>query len=265
MKHGKKVIGIVSPKGGVGKTVTTSNLAVALSTVFNKRILAIDTNLTTASLGFHFNLIYPRVTIYDVLKAGFSIQRAIYKYNNNLDIIPASIVIEKTDQNFKALEKNVRRIANHYDILLTTLIDEYDYVLLDAAGGFSVESFATMEVADIIYLVTNPEYPSILATAKAIEYAKLIKVPVGGIILAKVKNERYELSQAEIEESLGMKVLGSIPLDTNVPRAIGRKMPVMVFKPHSAASVAYKKLAADIIGEEYNPTASEKVRDFFKI
>ena len=47
----KNVLAITSPKGGAGKTFVATNLAVALSMLFDKRILAIDTNITTASLG----------------------------------------------------------------------------------------------------------------------------------------------------------------------------------------------------------------------
>ena len=92
------VISIVSPKGGVGKTVTAVNLALALSTEFDKKVVAIDTNITTASLGFHFNIIYPVASIYDILKKNFSIKWAIHHYSDNLDIIPASIAIEKRDR-----------------------------------------------------------------------------------------------------------------------------------------------------------------------
>ncbi|MDI6737778.1 MAG: AAA family ATPase [Nanoarchaeota archaeon] len=264
-KRRGNVLAVISPKGGVGKTVTTSNLAIALSTVYNKRILAIDANVTTASLGFHFNLIYPRVTIYDVLRKDFSIRDAIYKYNENLDIIPASIVIEKQDENMGDMQKNVKRIVNHFDILLSQLVADYDLVLLDAAGGFSTESIAAMGIADGLLLVTNPEYPAILATAKCIEYAKIAKVPMCGIVLTKVNGKKYEITRLEIETALKVQVIGEVPFDTNIGKAISEKVPVMVFKPYSKASIAYKKLAGAIIDHKYEQGILDKIRGILRV
>lgn len=247
----KNVLAVMSPKGGAGKTVTTANLAVALSTEFNKKILAIDTNITTASLGLHLNILYPKITIYDVLKRSFSLRDAAYPYNDNLDIIPASIKIEKGDKNVSTMQDRVRKIVNHYDILLSQVVEDYDLVLLDSAPGFNVEAVATMQVADGILLVTNPEYPAIVATAKAVEYAKILKVPTGGLILNRVMNKKYELSKEEIEDSLNIKVIEKIPMDKKVPESIANKTPVVLFAPYSKASIAYKRLAASIVGQQY--------------
>lgn len=265
MNRKGNVLGITSPKGGVGKTVTTANLAVALSHYFNKKILAIDTNVTTASLGFHFNMLYPKVTIYDVLKNNFSIDEATYKYNDNLDIIPASIIIDKRDKSLTRMQNNVKKITDHYDILLSQLTKKYDLILLDSAGGFGVESLATMKASDGLILVTNPEYPAILATAKLVEYAKLMKVPMGGILLAKVTGKNYELTKEEIEDSLKVNVIGKVPFDSNVLKAIALKQPVMTFRPYSKSSVAYRSIAASIIGREYAPSFTEKLRCFLSI
>lgn len=254
------VLAVMSPKGGVGKTVTTVNLALALANEFNKKILAIDTNVTTASLGFHFNLLYPHVTIYDVLKKNFSLTDAIHHFSDNLDIIPASIVIEEKDQDIGIMQKNVKKIVNHFDILLSMVVKQYDLILLDAAGGFNAESIATMQVADGLLLVTNPEYPAIVATAKAIEYAKLMEVPMCGIVLNKVRDKKYELKKEEIEDVLKINVIESIAFDNHVPEAIGKKMPLLLLHPHCAASVGFKRLAASIIDDNYNPNLQEKLR-----
>lgn len=264
MKRKGNVFAVMSSKGGVGKTVTTVNLATALSTEFDKKILVIDTNITTACLGLHFNILYPKITIYDVLRKNFSIGEAIYHYNNNLDIIPASISIEKKDKNFNTMQDNVRRIADHYDILLTQLVKQYDLVLLDSAPGFGTEAIATMQVADGLILVTNPEYPAIVGTAKSLEYAKILKVPMGGIVLNKITKEKYELTPEEIEKALKVKIIKEIPFDKKVPNSIANKTPVVLFDPYCDASIAYKELAASLIKREYSLNFSGKIKRFLR-
>jgi len=249
MVRQKNVIAIMSPKGGVGKTVTTANLAAALASHHDKKILAIDTNVSTASLGLHLDLFYPKTTLHDVLRKK-SARDAIHVYHDNLHLIPASIKVKKAEKDPKKARENIGRLVNQYDSLLKDLSDEYDLILLDCAPGFDVESVATMHVAGGLILVTNPEYPALVTAAKAVEHAKHLKMPVGGVVLNKVGKKKYELTQDEIEEALKLKVIEKIPFDKKVPESIAYRVPVTLFKPRSKAGKAYKKLAASLIGEE---------------
>lgn len=83
------------------------------------------------------------------------------------------------------------------------------------------------------------------------EYAKFLKRPIIGIVLNKVRGKSYELTKEEVEESLGVNVIAEIPDDPKVPESIAYRIPVVSYSPRSPASIAYKKLAAQLIGEEY--------------
>lgn len=251
MVRKNNVIAIMSPKGGVGKTVTTANLAAALAIEFDKKVLAIDTNISTASLGLHLDVFYPKKTIHDVLEKKFKVEEAIYEYHENLHIIPASIKIKKKGKNLQDVRKNIQKIVSFYDKLLRNLSKKYDLILLDCSPGFDIEAIGAMHVAGGLLLITNPDYPSLITTAKAIEYAKIIKIPVGGIVLTKSMNKRYEITPKEIEDSLRVKVIERIPFDKKIPHSIANRIPVVLFKPGSKSAKAYKRLAATLIGRHY--------------
>jgi len=264
MVRKNNVLAIMSPKGGVGKTMTTANLAVALANEFDKKVLAIDTNISTASLGLHMDIWYPKLTIYDILEKKYPMAKIIHTYSDNLHVIPASIRIRKKDKNPNNVRENVKKIVKNYERLLNNLSKEYDLILLDCAPGFDIESIATMHVAGGLLLVTNPEYPAIVTAVKALEYAKNLKVPVGGIILNKVGKKKYELKKKEIEEALKAEVIAEIPFDKRVPESIANRMPVVIFKPNSKSAVAYKKLAGKIVGEEYKHDLKKVIKGFFR-
>jgi septum site-determining protein MinD len=256
------VLAIMSAKGGTGKTSTTANLAVALSTEFNRKILAVDTNISTASLGIHFGIKYPKVTMYDVLKKNFPIKSAMVSYNDNLDIIPASLDffdIEK-ENNFYKFPEKIRTLVNHYDVILSSIVKQYDLILLDSAPGFSFEAVAAMEISDGVLFVTNPDYPSLMATAKAVAYANKLDVPMGGLVLNKVTKKNYELNSSDVEDLVFAKVAAEIPSDKKVPESIAKGTPIVLYKPYSRSSIAYKKLAGLLIGEKYYTNIIEKIR-----
>ena len=115
-----------------------------------------------------------------------------------------------------------------------------------------------MNVAGGLLLVTNPDMPSIVTAIKAVEYAKSFKIPVGGVVLNKVRNKKYELKEKDIEDILKIKVVEKIPFNNKIPESIAKKIPLVLFKPRNKTSKAYKRLAATMIGEVYNPSFWKK-------
>lgn len=250
------VIAVMSPKGGVGKTVTTANLAAALAIEFNKKILAVDTNISTASLGLHLDIFYPKRTIHDILKSNIPLEKVIHVYHQNLHVIPASIRIRRGDKSLVNVRRKIQKIINSYDSLLGRLSKKYDLILLDCAPGFDLEGIAAMHIAGGLLLVTNPDYPSLVTASKALEYAKLTGMSVGGIVLNKIMGKRYELKSKDIESVLKAKVIERIPFDRKIPKSIANRIPVVLFRPFSKSGRAYRRLAASLIGK--------KKKSFFK-
>ncbi|MBI4159000.1 AAA family ATPase [Candidatus Woesearchaeota archaeon] len=258
-----KVIAITSPKGGSGKTTTAANLAVVFS-LYGKKTLVLDTNIGTASLGLHFGLTNPPVTLKEVIDKNFPITNAIYTYNSKLHVIPSALSIELRYKP-ATLQERIRRLTDYYDILLTRLVQKYDIVILDTAPGFNAESIAAILASDAIIMVANPDLPSAIAATKGVEYAKLLKRNVLGIVLNRVKHKSYELKSEDIGRSLGSRILSEIPEDENIARAIAHKMPIVDFKNMSKASIAYKKLGAKLLNFSYKPTIFEMIRGIISI
>ncbi len=67
----------------------------------------------------------------------------------------------------------------------------------------------------------------------------------------RVKNTKHEFSMSSVESFLELPVLGKIPEDPEVAKAIARKSPVVVHNPNARASQHIMSIAARLIGEEY--------------
>ncbi|HTZ42037.1 MAG TPA: MinD/ParA family protein, partial [Candidatus Omnitrophota bacterium] len=112
-----KSIGILSLKGGVGKTSAVLSLGSAISD-FGKRVLLIDGNFSAPNLGVHLNIIEPENTIHHVLNGDENIENAIITLENfNLDLIPASVVYKNKINPFKLRDK-IKLLKDRYDVIL---------------------------------------------------------------------------------------------------------------------------------------------------
>ncbi len=232
-----KIIGIVSGKGGVGKTTTTANLGVALQLLGNN-VCILDANVTTANLGLHFGITHYPVTVHEILKETFPVLDSVFIHHSGLRILPGSLSLESTK------DVNVVKLRR----VLETLAQTYNFVLVDSAPGLEKQAIEIAKSCDELLIVTNLDLPSVTDAIKIIEFARENKIPVGGLIVNRVFNKNFELRPDEIESVTGVPIIAMIPFDVNVPRAVAAKTPVVLFRPNSPAALAYKQLAAKLSG-----------------
>ena len=229
-----KTIGIVSVKGGVGKTTTVANLGSALA-FYGKKVLLVDADFTAPNLALHFCIVRPKKTLHHVFKNRFTAHEAVHSYHPNLDVLPCSMIAEKVNP-YLLREK------------LAGLKALYDFVLIDASPTLNDDMLATIIASDELLVVTSPDYPTLSATLHAVRVAKKQRTPVAGLLLNRVLNRRFELKPGEIEEAAGVPILATVQEDVHVPASIAETVPAAIHAPHARASRAYKRLAAQMIG-----------------
>jgi septum site-determining protein MinD len=236
-----ETLGIISLKGGVGKTSSVASLGAAMAD-FDKRVLLVDGNLSAPNLGLHLNVINPEISLHDVLNRKININDSICEVNReNFHFIPSSILFK--------IKVNPFQLRNK----IKSLKRKYDYILLDSSPSLDDETLAVMLASDSLLVVTTPDYPTLSTTIKAIQTAKERGTPIIGLILNKVHNKNFEISIHEIERLAETPVMAVIPYNKNILRALSEFTPLPYYKPNSDGSIEYKKLAAALIGEKYKP------------
>jgi len=236
-----KIIGVISLKGGVGKTSSVANLGAALASEFGKKTLIIDANFSAPNLGLHVGLVEPGATIHDILLDKAKVNDAIYEHESGFHFIPGAYISRKISP-FKLKHK------------ISYLKDYYDMILIDSSPNLNEEMLATTIASDELLVVTSPDYPTLSTTLRAVRLAKMKKTPISGLILNRVRNKKFELSIEDIEGIAQVPVISVLPEDVRVQEAIANTTPVTLHKPKANASVEYKKLAAWLVGEQYKDT-----------
>lgn len=231
-----RVVAVLSGKGGTGKTLLASALGSSLVSDFKKRALLADCNFTSPGLGVTLNIVKPAATLYSVLNEGQPILQAVYRHDNGLDILPASLSIGK-DADPGRLPAAVAQAAPNYD-----------FIILDCAGTISPAELAAAAAADTILIVTNPDLPAVTGAMKLIGTLQSSGRQVEGIVLNRVASGKHALSQDEIETSTRARVLASVPEDQAAPQSLSARTPMTLYSPQSPASLAIRNLAADLCG-----------------
>ncbi|MCK4429150.1 MAG: cell division ATPase MinD [Candidatus Aenigmarchaeota archaeon] len=236
-----RIIGIISGKGGVGKTTLTFNLGTAL-TDFGKSVAIIDGNLTTPNLGIHTGIpLYPS-SLHDVLRGNVDIYEVLHVLPSGLKIIPASINLN----DLKGV--NPDSLSDH----LIKLTGKLDFILIDGAPGLGKEARSILKASNEIIGITTPELPALTDLLKSIRLVNEAEKEFIGSVINKARNKSYEPRRDHIETMLdGVKILETIPHDEHVKYALSKRMPVVHHRPNSKASLKIKSLAANLIDVEF--------------
>jgi cell division ATPase MinD len=246
-------IAVVSGKGGVGKTVTSINLAHAMS-MHNRRTLLVDGNLSTPNVHVYLGWPILKKTLINVLKNEAQYKDAIYMHPSGLRILPAiSSLAEVKNLKHERLVEVVQDLEGDADL-----------VLLDSAAGVGREALGAMQACDEILVVTNPELGAVLDAQKTIQLAHELGKTILGVVLNKVRSDRYELSVADVEKLLDLPVIGIIPFDNAIRQSIKDKHPATHSRPGSRASRQFEDLAGMLLGRHYIGSQARKktMRDY---
>ena len=243
-----KIIGVLSLKGGVGKTSSVISLGACLFGL-GKKVLLVDGNLSMPNLGVHLNLVDVDRSIHHVLNNSMHIHEAIHSLDF-FDVIPAKL--------YNGLNINPLKLKDK----LKSLKSKYDVILLDSSPALDDETLGVILASDEILIVSTPDYPSLSNCVQAIRIAKKRGVPITGIILNRVYNKNFELNLGEVERTSGVPVMALIPHDVGFVKSLKNFTPFAISKPNSKAISEYRKLAAVLVGEKY--TAKKSLKDIFK-
>ena len=234
-----KFIVITSGKGGVGKTTSAVNLAIAFSRL-DEDVALVDVNLSTPNVGLHLGAPVVPVSINHVLNGKAELVDAVYEHESGAKIIPASLSIKDLkDIDEKSLFKIVKDLKHVSDI-----------VIFDSAAGLGEEAKVALAIADEVIIITNPEMPAVTDALKTAKIAEQMGKKILGVIVTRVKGRNSEMSLENIKEMLELPILGVVPEDEKISEALSLRNAVLTTHPSSKSARSYQMIASKILGRE---------------
>lgn len=247
-----EIIVVTSGKGGVGKTTTSASLACGYARR-GKKVAVVDFDIGLRNLDLIMGC--ERRVVYDfvnVINGDCVLKQALIrdKRFDNLSVLAAS----QTKDKDALTQEGVERV-------LDQLRADFEVIICDSPAGIERGAFYAMYFADRAVVVVNPEVSSVRDSDRVlgIVSSKSRRAEQGQsavkehLLLTRYSPERVErgdmMSVSDVEEILGIKVIGVIPESPDVLSASNSGVPV-ILDEQSDAGVAYADAVARMLGEE---------------
>jgi flagellar biosynthesis protein FlhG len=241
-------VAVTSGKGGVGKTNTTVNLALALTSL-GHRVAVIDADFGLGNLDVMLGLT-PGAHVGDVLSGEHSWRDVAISGPNGIQVIPAGSGIRALTSFTPAYW---RRLAE----LIVSVSKAFDFLLIDTAPGIGDNVLELMRLADRVLVVTTCEPTSVvdayamtklLSGIHGADRTRDLGIVVNGARTQSDAQAVFRQLDAAARQFLNrtLKYCGCIVHDPHVADAVIDQRPLMTTRPASPASLGVRRLAMHV-------------------
>ncbi len=241
-----KVIVVVSPKGGSGKTAVASNLAVALAQRHPGRVVAVDLDVQFGDLGMALSLT-PEHTLAQLARAtqidATTVKLHLTPSQHGLFVLAGANDPVDADSIGHA----------HISKVLPLLAENFDFVIVDTPAGLDERTLAALECATDLLLVSSLDVTSIRSLRKALDALDHIGIRADRQLVLNRADSKVGLDPSDAQEAIGMKISCSIPSSREIPLSLNLGTPVVISEPKSAVAKQLQLLA-----QIYAPVGTEK-------
>jgi len=249
----RKMVAVVGPKGGVGRTTIAANLAIGLAQQAKDRVVLVDLDLQFGDIGLMLNLKPIRhwgelAGVQEDLDAEH-LDGYLTPHFSGLQALLAPPNPQEAELVTPELAKRV----------LKALGDHNQWLVVDCAAGLNDHALDAMEMADYVLLVAGRDLASLKAARVTVDIllslglkAKAAAVFNGPVLPASIP-------VAEAERALGLPVAGEVEWDPNlVLGCLNKGIPVVLAHANTGISRSLAGLVEWVRGETKSDTVAKK-------
>jgi pilus assembly protein CpaE len=234
-----RVIVVMAGKGGSGKSVIATNLALALTFAVGEDAVAIvDADLQFGDVALLLQM-DPVRTVAEVARQVDDLSEArldalLLRHESGLRVLPAPLRPASADS---VAPKAVVRIVEK-------MRDLYPYVVVDTGGVLDDVLLTLLDRADDVIVVVDMDLPSVKNAKVVLDILREGGYPMERLHLVVNRiNAKARLDLVELERSLGLRTAAAIPSDRLVPQSVNEGIPVVALSPRSRVARAFTGLA----------------------
>ncbi|HEY7802450.1 MAG TPA: P-loop NTPase [Dehalococcoidia bacterium] len=237
------VITIFGAKGGIGKTTISTNLATTLAKMTGANVCLLDMDTRFGDVAIMMDIAV-EASIADVARHIDTLDRDkirdyLVKHHSGVSILPAPL--HPTEW------RNLT--PQHIEKIVELLAQTHDYVVIDTPGTFNELIATTLELANLILLVTSMDIASIKDTALALEMLRAAGVSEDKVkLLINHSTAANSLREEDVSRVLEYDVFWRIPHDLAVSSSTQLGQPIVIAKPYARVSRAIIDLAHTLTG-----------------
>ena len=237
-----RVVCIASGKGGTGKSVLASNLAI-LRARRGERVLLVDFDAGLANAHLLLGLV-PPYDVGHVMEGEVTAHQALVEGPHGLKLLAGGVgrqtMIDPTRRELDRLFKALRPLES-----------EFDLILIDHGAGLSYSTVAHLAATSTLILVTNHEVTALSDGYALYKRAHMVNSSIRvGLVVNRAPDERIAMDAWERFRFASHKFLGHtpeligwIPADPAIPQAVQMRQPAVLSYPESPAARALKRVA----------------------
>ena len=241
-----RIIVVTSGKGGVGKTTATANLGMSIARL-GYRVVLVDADIGLRNLdlllGLENRVLY---TAMDILDGQCRLDQALIRDKRwkNLSLL----AISKNRQRYNVTRKRMNMLIDSIQKL------GYDYILIDCPAGIDVGFINAVSPAEEAIIVTTPEITSIRDADRVAGLLESSGVYNVKLLVNRVRSDMIQqndmMSVRDVQEMLGIPLLGAIPEDNHVIISTNRGEPLVLKKKLTLSGIAFENAARRLIGKQ---------------
>ena len=234
---------VFSPKGGVGKSVVSVNLATALARETRKPVVIFDLDLQFGDVAVMLRL-NPVHTVVDAVSAGDLLDESllqtflVHHEKSNVWVLAAPTVPSDADQ----------VTPPHMIRILSLLRQMFDFVVIDSPPHLSEVVLQAVAESDTIAFIVALDVPSVKDARLGLQAFELLQLPMESVLLVLNRaDSKVHLAVNDLERALEMRVELALPSEAAVPQSVNQGVPLMLEYPKSRFASSITQLSSMIL------------------
>ena len=245
LTRARRMVAVYSPKGGVGTTTVATNIAIAAAEHRPDKVILVDFALQFGGVAVLLNL-DPKQTIADVVRDDVArepdlLRTYAMRHDSGLHVLAAPAAPEAAET----------ITPEHVTQILTTLLESYDLVVIDAGSTLDERVLTIFEKAESVLLPITPEIGALKSMHALLEYmGEAGTIATKSTFVLNTLFAREILKLRDVESFLGAKMAVELPYDPFLYlKAVNEGVPIVTGAAHSIAAERLVKLSAIAFGD----------------